>query len=470
MTRLEAILGAGGTGKQMPNNTLVLTPTGYKKLSDLLVGDYVIGDDGNPTRIVSITPTSKLKNWKFIFKDGTSATSCEEHNWKVQTQKLKSLNKWRVMQTKDMIDKINNHRTYKSRKGHYYEIPLVSSVHFTPKKKLILDPYLLGCFLGDSHFTHTGSVKFAVGFTEHKEWLNLLPEYKLASRSPNSTCDYYMFYQFKNEIKELGLNGKTRNEKFIPEEYLYSSIKDRISLLQGLMDTDGSVNKKQSNSIKVSFSNCNKNIIDGVVWLVRSLGGLTTVTLDKRIKYKNGVCYQVNIQLSKYNPFRLPRKANIWDSYKIKNPSKKIVSAEYVGEIEGRCLQVDNKNHCYVVEDFIVTHNSFRINQELKKDSKYGLRTATTGIAAVNMGSIAGIDDPTTINSALRYFNSENLLRNFHQGKIVFPLKLIAKKYNNIIIDEISMMDAGTLDLIVMAIQQYNNRFGTDLGLIVSGK
>jgi len=115
------------------------------------------------------------------------------------------------------------------------------------------------------------------------------------------------------------------------------------------------------------------------------------------------------------------------------------------------------------------TGKSFRINQELKKDNKYALRTATTGIAAVNMGSLPGVDDPTTINSALQYFNSENLLRKFHQGKTIFPLKLIANKYKNIVIDEISMMDAGTLDLIVMAIQQYNNRFNADLGLQIVG-
>lgn len=115
------------------------------------------------------------------------------------------------------------------------------------------------------------------------------------------------------------------------------------------------------------------------------------------------------------------------------------------------------------------TGKSYQINEQLKADNKYAMRTATTGIAAVNMGSIPGADDPTTINSALQYFNTENLLRKFHQGKTLFPLKMIAKKYKNIAIDEISMMDAGTLDLIVMAVEQYNNRFNADLGIIVSG-
>lgn len=116
------------------------------------------------------------------------------------------------------------------------------------------------------------------------------------------------------------------------------------------------------------------------------------------------------------------------------------------------------------------TGKSWRINTLIKEDPKFAIRTATTGIAAVNMGTIQGAQDPTTINCALQYFNSENLLRKFHQGRTLFPLKMIGNKYKNIIIDEISMMDGGTLDVIVMAIAKYNEVLNKDLGLIVCGK
>lgn len=115
------------------------------------------------------------------------------------------------------------------------------------------------------------------------------------------------------------------------------------------------------------------------------------------------------------------------------------------------------------------TGKSWRINELIKEDANFAIRTATTGIAAVNMGTIPKAQDPTTINTALRYFNSENLLRKFHQGKTLFPLKMIGHKYKNIIIDEISMMDGGTLDVIVMAVQQYNELLNKDLGIIVCG-
>ncbi len=112
---------------------------------------------------------------------------------------------------------------------------------------------------------------------------------------------------------------------------------------------------------------------------------------------------------------------------------------------------------------------SYYINSLIKEDNFYALRTASTGIAALNLGSIRGAAEPTTINSALRYFNAESLLRNFHQGKTIFPLKMIEKKYKNIVIDEISMVDSATLDLIVMAVDQYNNMFNKSLGILTSG-
>lgn len=112
---------------------------------------------------------------------------------------------------------------------------------------------------------------------------------------------------------------------------------------------------------------------------------------------------------------------------------------------------------------------TFYINSLLQKDNFYALRTATTGIAALNLGSLPGVAEPTTINRALRYFNVESLLRKFSLKKHIFPLKLIYNKFKNIIIDEISLMNAGTLDLIVMAIDDFNAQTESCLGLLISG-
>jgi intein/homing endonuclease len=115
------------------------------------------------------------------------------------------------------------------------------------------------------------------------------------------------------------------------------------------------------------------------------------------------------------------------------------------------------------------TGKSFTINNRIKDNVSYGIRTATTGIAALNMGSIYGAEEPTTINKALNYFSVESLLSKYTKGKMLFPLKNINRKYQNIIIDEVSMLNAATLDLIVKSIKDYNKITNNDLGLIVSG-
>jgi hypothetical protein len=115
------------------------------------------------------------------------------------------------------------------------------------------------------------------------------------------------------------------------------------------------------------------------------------------------------------------------------------------------------------------TGKSFYINSLIKQDVKFGIRTATTGIAALNMGSIYGAEEPTTINRALNYFTVENLLAKYTKGQMIWPLKNINRKYKNIIIDEISMMNSGTLDLIVKSIKDYNVKANSNLGLYIVG-
>lgn len=115
------------------------------------------------------------------------------------------------------------------------------------------------------------------------------------------------------------------------------------------------------------------------------------------------------------------------------------------------------------------TGKSFKINELTKENNFFAYRTATTGIAAVNMGTVVGAQAPTTINSALRFFDAESLLRSYHKGNIYQPLKVIASKFQNIVIDEVSMMNAGVLDILVLSIETFNQQFDKDLGLILCG-
>lgn len=132
------------------------------------------------------------------------------------------------------------------------------------------------------------------------------------------------------------------------------------------MDTDGSIDLKG----RTSFSTISVDLKDNVIELCQSLGMIVTVNEDRRVdKYlKTGVCYHLSIQTSledKLQLFRLPRKIrrvqeeidkNKRRECREYNPIKSIVALDY--EEEMTCFIVDNIEHLFLINDFIVTHNT----------------------------------------------------------------------------------------------------------------
>ncbi len=107
-------------------------------------------------------------------------------------------------------------------------------------------------------------------------------------------------------------------------------------------------------------------------------------------------------------------------------------------------------------------------NAHPNTDRAYGILAATTGIAAINLGG-----DTTTINSVLRFFDTDSLEDAFNQGKLQQALKEVSRKADNLIIDEISMMHARQLDIIWDALVEINQHEEVKerggLGLIITG-
>lgn len=162
---------------------------------------------------------------------------------------------------------------------------------------------------------------------------------------------------FKDIINKMNLNGLRSHNKFIPKNYLYnSSIQDRIELLRGLMDADGSNNQSCA-----TFTTISPQLRDDVIELVRSLGGKVTYqTLNKFGKETNNIksnflIYELWINID-INPFYLSRKA---DKYNPKFKHKiKITNIEKIHKDKIQCLLLDSKDGLYITDDYIVTHNS----------------------------------------------------------------------------------------------------------------
>jgi len=167
----------------------------------------------------------------------------------------------------------------------------------------------------------------------------------------------------KNELYKLGLENKRAWEKFIPNMYKYSSIKDRLSLLQGLMDTDGTVGKRGF----CCYFTTSLRLANDLSEIVKSLGGRTHTRTRNKIgkskvfKGKNitsrRLIYEVTVSLPLcYNPFYIKRKSERVKRNAIHGVG--ITSIEYVGDKEVQCILIDRPEHLYITDDYIVTHNT----------------------------------------------------------------------------------------------------------------
>ena len=304
----------------VPLYTKVLTPTGWTTMGELKVGSSVIAKDGTATKVTGVYPKGKKEILKITFEDGAVAECCEDHPWSIYLPHANK--KSRVWSTKQIEAKING--TDQSKSHNRVSIDLVEPVQYKSSGKLPIHPYVLGTVLSENEATH----EYPPAFMMDKNSLN-------------------------QEIIKLGLNGKNSLTKFIPEEYMFSSIEDRLLLLQGLMDTDGYVSADGSD---VSLTTISKELAYSFRDLVLSLGGFAKVNFSE--KKFNSYTVSVSFTNPKFTPFLLKRKVDRYKSRK-NNRRRRIDAVERTGKyVEMQCISVAHHSHLYVMNDFIVTHNT----------------------------------------------------------------------------------------------------------------
>lgn len=360
-----------GLGKSLSLNADIQTPNGAKKMRDIHLGDLVFGCDGKPHKVTGVYPQGKLSVYKITFNDGVSTRVSLEHLWTVRTVNMRRRKQgWRVMTTQELLD---NGLTWKScpswvasgrKEVLKWEIPMCKPVEYDTKDYFI-HPYILGAFIGDGclvgdcmelsnpdidkdiHETVSILLKDGFTLTERRKSRNC-PAYRI-TRENNVPFERNAY---KTEFTRLGLNVKSV-DKFIPSEYMYGDVEQRKDLLAGLMDTDGTVAKGG----KITFCTTAKRLADDVLRLVWSLGGQGSIGEYEREDEGKSTEYRVQMQLP-FNPFHTSRKR---DSVVIRRGnynSRYIQSIEFDGYEECQCIMVDSKEHTYLTDSFIVTHNT----------------------------------------------------------------------------------------------------------------
>jgi hypothetical protein len=366
----------------------VLTLKGWLPIEQIQTGDFVAGESGKFVEVTAIYPYKNRQMYKVTFSDGAQIDCDAEHLWTVQTIGLKRVDSWINKTTKELYKNLQTPSGY-----NRYEIPISKEIEYKQDiKDLPLSPYLVGVLLGDGLISSRGTVGVC---TDHEivNKLNLPPGCKITQqknteKGNNTVATYYITHEkwhenpVLNSLRELGLHGKRAWEKFIPDKYLVASIKDRKALLQGLLDTDGTIKKNRA----IVYTTTSKQLAENITTLVQSLGGLVITRIESSPKYSykgetriGREQYLLTIQLNiKWNPFTLKRKADRWEirKYQIRRSIKNI---ELVGKSNCTCITVNSKSGLFITENFVVTHNCQAIRThskgllfaQLRKDSSW---------------------------------------------------------------------------------------------------
>jgi len=242
--KLIVMAGRPATGKGHPNWLEIPTPKGKVKFGDLKPNDYVFDQHGKPTRIVGVYPRGTLKTFEVTLKDGRKTIVDGDHIWSVYT----SNGNLKEITTKEIFE-TGTHRVDVNGKKHArYSIPLNGTVEYKYQKKSFIDPYLIGVFLGggcssERPLTISGCDEFI--FEKVAEITNTKPK-KLSLKNYSWVFELKehqknkKYLQTKDVFRDIPEVVRYSHLKEIPEYLMTASISERLELLRGLFDTDGS--------------------------------------------------------------------------------------------------------------------------------------------------------------------------------------------------------------------------------------
>lgn len=350
---LLAISMPPGVGKALANDTPVLTRQGWKNHGDLVVGDEVAAPNGEFVRVIAVHPKCDME-YEIEFTNHEKIICHGNHIWTVYNK-----HKGRIDQvaTKDMLNDYEE-GTEKVR-GHRYMYLLP---HKTPlrgeHKELYVDPYTLGAWLGDGS---NNNPRICNDFIDSVIVQTIVENgYAMSWGTMHKTTKihYYEFKGLRQDLQKYGMcHSRRRVEKHIPEEYLTASLEQRLDLLAGLIDTDGSLIKGRN---EYQFTTADKQLKDDFITLISTFGWRCSFNEVQPSVSTSGIRGKKVYWNMKFCPtFEIPCRV---ERKQLKTFSKQrmvsISSIKPITEkVEGNCITVIGGEYC-VGQYLVPTHNT----------------------------------------------------------------------------------------------------------------
>ena len=365
---LVIVAGRPSMGKAQPLDAKIQTINGWKLMGDLQTGDRLASVDGQHSLVTGIYPQGLKQIYTVTFSDGRQAECCDEHLWRVMYREWvepKVINTSRLMEMLQCV-------RYKNRLW----IDPVSG-DFGHSKELPINPWVLGALLGDGTLALSHkSIMFSTKSSELIDKMNALLthevelvfagayDWRIVSKeriAANGQRAYVATNYFKNALEDIGVIGSRSFDKSIPSLYLEANKDARLALFQGLMDTDGWIEKWGS----IRFCTVSEQLAKDVASLARSLGGFCSIaTKNTTYTYKDErkqgrLAYVLNMSFrAGFDAFTLTEKKDrlrtSWDRQR-RITFKSIESTRVAN---AQCISVSHPQRTYVTNDYVVTHNT----------------------------------------------------------------------------------------------------------------
>lgn len=408
-----------GSGKALALDTPIPTPSGWTTMGQIKVGDEVFSQDGSVTRVLNATDVMlDHQCYRMTFSNGETVIADADHLWlteahvnqpsvrvgramrrfrgpsiserniggrrywyaqfwgrqkyygvvgvddvavmkafdadaalDLQRHPVGNDNMKRVRTTREIAETL----TYGNRGDWNHSVDMPSPIQ--GRGTLPLDPYLLGAWLGDGD---SDGARLTCSKLDGPFWIDRINEVGFQASPKENDTRIGIRSGFRAALRAAGLLGN----KHIPDAYLRASAEDRLAVIQGLMDTDGTCS---ADGTTQEFTSCNERLARGFCELLASLG-IRHSLRDRPAKLYGrvvGISYRVRfcVRRDDWAVFRMPRKLERMrgaDGPKAwRNNTVQIVGCEPVDSVPVRCISVEHPSQMFLFgRTMLPTHNS----------------------------------------------------------------------------------------------------------------
>jgi hypothetical protein len=383
-------LAGTGFGKAQPLYCKILTPDGWTTMGDIKKGDLVFTPKNTITRVLDTFNQGVTRVYKVSFEDGGETFCHSGHLWKIYNTRWYANDKepYSLYTTKQIIDNM------KKTKNSFYVPSIPVPINFR-KHEYYIDPYLAGSILPFVELKNDKLVITEQSASTHRHSQILLEDaidaytpYGISLKIRNmatvgdddvngiltATDDYSQ--KLLDVVKDFIVNNKT-----IPDHYIHCAQEDRLRFLQGMCDVGGMISVNGQINVLVFHSQLRKQIMEMIL-----LQGGTLDPLNNRPHYNKK--YGITVYFSHTKPdnfftimdkkkhFYLYCSDNLETISKI-SKNRKIVSIDYHGMDETKCILLEDPDHLYITDDCIITHNTILNAVLVDSYAKKGCKTLT---------------------------------------------------------------------------------------------